>query len=124
MNKTLKRILIGFIPWGIPFLTSFLVWDTTKNAPSVGLPWFYALMAITGSIGFGLAAFLWFRKIRKDTIREGWITGITWYVQAVIMDLLILVMVFGMSTAEYYPLLITYLNFVVLGVSLGYIIKK
>ena len=52
MNKFLKTLLLGLVVWVIPFLASFFVWDVKANAPSVSAAWFYAIMGVTGAIGF------------------------------------------------------------------------
>jgi glycerol-3-phosphate acyltransferase PlsY len=121
MNKFLKTILLGLIVWIIPFLSSFFVWDVKINAPSIDLAWFYALMSFTGAIGFSIAAYYQFRGVKSDSIRMGWITGLVWYVELLVLDLLFLVCLFGMTMSSYAHLLLTYLTPLVLSVAIGYI---
>ena len=121
MNKCLKRILLGLIVWGVPFLASFFVWDVKTNAPSLSAAWFYAVMGVTGAIGFVIAAYYQFKDVKKDTVKEGWMTGITWYIELVLLDLIVLVMLMGMTLPDYYHLLLSYINPLILAVAIGYI---
>ena len=123
MKKFLKKILLGLIVWGIPFVASVLVWDIEANTPKIGMDWFSALMSFTGVVGFAIAAYIYFSKIKEDTVKEGWTTGITWYVEMLILDYLALVMVFGMTFADYASMFLTYLNVIILSVVIGYIKK-
>jgi len=123
MNKTIKTILLGLIAWIIPFLLSFFIWDVKANAPSVSAAWFYALMSLAGAIGFLIAAYYQFKDVRKDAVKEGWTTGIIWYVELVLLDLIFLVGLFGMALPDYYHLLISYLTPLILCVTIGYVKK-
>ncbi|MBT3297415.1 hypothetical protein HN385_00665 [archaeon] len=123
MNKYLKKILLGFIIWVIPFVTSFFVWDVAANEPTISIAWFNSLMVFTWSIGFAIAAFLYFKDIKVNKFSEGWKTGLIWYIELLLLDLLFLVGLFGMSLGDYYPMLLTYLNVIVISSAIGYIKK-
>ncbi len=123
MDKYLKRILLGLIAWAIPFFASFFVWNPQINGPAIDVAWFYALMSVTGAIGFAIAAYYQFRDIKKDTIKEGWITGIIWYFELILLDLTVLVGILGMTMTSYYHLLLTYLTPLILCITIGYIKK-
>jgi len=103
------------------FLLSFFIWDVKANAPSVSAAWFYALMSLAGAIGFLIAAYYQFKDVRKDAVKEGWTTGIIWYVELVLLDLIFLVGLFGMALPDYYHLLISYLTPLILCVTIGYV---
>lgn len=124
MNKLIKKILLGLIVWAIPFIASVLVWDVEANTAWIGMDWFTALMSFTGAIGFAIAACIYFRKVKKNPVKEGWSTGITWYIELLILDYLVLVLAFGMTFADYASMFLTYLNVVVLSVLVGYVKKK
>jgi hypothetical protein len=110
MNKNLKTLLLGLVVWAIPFLASFFVWDVKASAPSIDVAWFYALMGVTGAIGFSIAAYYQF-------------TGIIWYVELILLDLICLVGLLGMTLTGYYHLLLTYLTPLILCVTIGYVKK-
>lgn len=120
MNKILKILLLGLIIWALPFFSSFFVWDMTTNAPKVSMEWFNALMAFTWAIGFGIAACIYFKAVKKDSVREGWTAGIIWYIELLVLDLIFLVGLFKMQIADYFPMLLTYLNSVIISAAIGY----
>lgn len=124
LNKFVKKLLLGLIVWAVPFFSSFFVWDLEANAPSVSMGWFNAVMAFAWAIGFAIAAYLYFKGIKKDIVNEAWSTGITWYIELLVLDLIILVGLFKMAMSDFYPLMLTYLNAIAISVSIGYILKK
>jgi hypothetical protein len=125
MNKVVKRILLGSIIWAIPFVASMLVWDMEANTSKIGMPWFNALMAFTWAVGFAIAVCLYFKSVKKsDAVSEGWITGITWYVELLIIDLLVLVIAFGMAMTDFYPMILTYINAIAISAAIGYIMAR
>ena len=121
MAKIVKRLLLGLIVWAVPFLASFFIWDVKANAPSVSAAWFYAVMGVTGAIAFSIAAYYQFKDVRKETVREGWFTGVTWYLELILLDLLFLVGLLGMTMTAYYHLLLAYLTPLILCVAIGHI---
>ena len=123
MNKNLRTILLGMIVWAVPFLASFFVWDANNNMPSVDLAWFYALMSVTGAIGFSIAAYYQFKHAKSWSVKKGWVTGLTWYAELILLDLIFLVGLFGMTMESYYNLLLTYMTPLILCIAIGYIKK-
>ena len=121
MNKFLKRILLGLIAWVIPFFASFFIWDVKANASTVSAAWFYTIMGVTGALGFAIAAYYQFKDVKKNTVKEGWTTGITWYVELALLDLIFLVGLFGMAMTAYYHLLLSYTVPLIMSVTIGYI---
>jgi len=123
MNKILKKLLLGLIVWVVPFIASILVWNVKTNSPAIDIAWFYALMGVTGAIGFSIAAYYNFKNNKNNPIKDGWVTGVIWYFELIILDLIFLVGIFHMSMISYYHLLLTYLNPLILCIVIGYIKK-
>lgn len=123
MNKILKTILLGILVWIIPFIASIFTWDVLANAPAIDIAWFYALMGVTGAIGFSIAAYYQFRDIKADVLKESWKIGIIWYLELIALDYIFLVLLFGMSNSSYSHLLLTYLGPLILCIAIGYIKK-
>lgn len=123
MNTIGRKLLLGGIIWIIPFITSFFVWDIKDNAPAISQEWFNALMAFTWAIGFSIAAFMYFKDAKKKDQTDGWKTGGIWYIEQVALDLVVLVGLFGMTMTNYYPMLLTYLNTVLITGAIGYVRK-
>ena len=123
-NSCLRKILLGLIIWIIPFVISILVWDVEANTPIFSLHWFNALMAFTWGIGFAIAAFLYFSKLKGDPVKGALTAGIVWFVELLILDLIFLVKVFGMPMGDFYPMVLTYFNVIIFNLAIGYILKK
>ena len=124
MHKCIKKLLLGLLIWAVPFVVSLFVWNPETNAPTIGMEWFSALMGFCWTMGFAAALYIYFRKMKKNTVKEGWVTGIVWYVELIALDLIVLAGLFGMALSEIYPMLLTYLNAVLITASVGYILKK
>ena len=124
MNKFFFRTILGSIIWILPLITSFIVWDIENNAPAISHLWFNALMIFMFIIGFSISSSLWFKKYKKNTLKDGLYTGIHWYVQLSLLDLIVLVGAFNMVQTDYYPLLLTYLTVVPLMYTMGKLLEK
>lgn len=123
MNTIVKKLSLGLLIWAVPFVSSFLVWDVAANAPSVSQDWFNAIMAVAWAVGFAVAACVYFRGMHADTVAQGWSTGIVWYAELLVLDLVFLVGVFKMPLTGYYHLPVVYLNTLIMTVVIGYIKK-
>jgi hypothetical protein len=123
MKKFLKTFLLGLLIWAIPFVSSVIVWDTKVNAPLIDIAWFYALMGVTGAIGFSIAAYYHFKDNKGNSVKDGWTTGVIWYIELILLDLIVLVGILGMTMTSYYHLLLAYLNPLIVCIAIGYIKK-
>lgn len=124
MNKYLKKILLGLIIWAVPFVVSFFVWDVQTNAPRIGMYWFNALMALCWAVGFVIALKLYFKNLkRRGARKDGLVTGVIWYVELILLDLIVLVGLFGMALTDFYPMLLTYLNTFLITAAVGCIFE-
>ncbi|MBW2999022.1 hypothetical protein KY321_05780 [Candidatus Woesearchaeota archaeon] len=124
MNKILKRFLLGLLIWAVPFFGSFFVWDFENNIPLISMNWLNALTAFFWAIAFGIAACIYFRKIKKNAEKEGWKTGFFWYIELVALDFLVLVGAFKMPIGDFYPVFLTYMNVLIITIAIGHIKKK
>ena len=124
MNKQFKRLLLGFLVWLIPFFASFFVWDIESNSPSVSMELFGSLMAFFWALGFSIAIYYWFKDKSNHSIRSGIETGLIWYVEMLFLDLIFLVLLFGMDFSNYLMMFITYSNTLLITSSIGFILSK
>ncbi len=125
MHKYVKKLLFGLLIWGIPFIVGSLIWDVEAGVPIVSVAWFNALMIFTWAIGFSIAAYFVFRDVKKKgAIKECLSTGIFWYVEMVVLDIIFLIWVFNMAWADYLPMLLTYLHVVFISTAIGYLKQK
>ncbi len=84
MNKNLKIVLFGFLVWLIPFAVSFFIYPI--KTPMYSL--FESIMSILIAVSAVIFSCLYFRSIETNFVMEGVVTGIVWFVIAVVMDLL------------------------------------
>ena len=123
MNRFAKRLLLGLIIWAVPFIVSVLVWDPAAGGPRIGTEWFNALMAFALSVSLSVATFMHFRDVRTRSVEEGWKTGITWFAELAVIDLIVLVGIFNSGMSSYFQILTYYLGVIAVSVMAGYLKK-
>ena len=84
MNKNLKIVLFGFLIWLIPFAASFFIYPL--KAPMYSL--FESVMSVLIAIAAVIFSYLYFKDIKTNFVMEGIITGIVWFIIAIVIDLL------------------------------------
>jgi hypothetical protein len=101
MNKYLKIAFFGFLVWLIPFLAS-LFFYTTQGKLTIDIFLFKAIMIVVGSISGAVFLIYYFKKIHTNYFKEGIIVGVLWFGINIILDLLVLVSIFGMPILDYF----------------------
>ena len=84
MNKNLKIVLFGFLVWLIPFAASFFIYPL--KTPMYSL--FESVMSVLIAIAAIIFSYLYFKDIKTNFVMEGIITGIVWFIIAIVIDLL------------------------------------
>ena len=84
MNKNLKIVLFGFLIWLIPFAVSFFIYPI--KAPMYSL--FESIMSVLIAAAAVIFSYLYFKNIKTNFVMEGIITGIVWFIIAIVIDLL------------------------------------
>ena len=84
MNKNLKIVLFGFLVWLIPFAVSFFIYPL--KTPMYSL--FESIMSVLIAFAAIIFSYLYFKDIKTNFVREGILTGILWFIIAIIIDLL------------------------------------
>lgn len=84
MNKNLKIVLFGFLVWLIPFAASFFIYPL--KAPMYSL--FESIMSVLIAAAAIILSYLYFKGIKTNFVVEGILTGIVWFIIAIIIDLL------------------------------------
>ena len=84
MNKNLKIVLFGFLVWLIPFTVSFFIYPL--KAPMYSL--FESIMSVLIAAAAMILSYLYFKDIKTNFVMEGIITGIAWFIIAIVIDLL------------------------------------
>jgi uncharacterized membrane protein YpjA len=77
-------------------------------------------MIVVGSISAAFLLISYFKKIDTDFIKEGIIVGIIWFGLNILLDLLVLVSMFGMSIPDYFAQIgLRYLVMPAMSISVG-----
>ena len=84
MNKNLKIVLFGFLIWLIPFAVSFFIYPL--KSPMYSL--FESIMSVLIAAAAVIFSYLYFKNIKTNFVIEGIITGIAWFIIAIVIDLL------------------------------------
>ena len=84
MNKNMKIVLFGFLIWLIPFAVSFFIYPI--KAPMYSL--FESIMSVLIAAAAVIFSYLYFKNIKTNFVMEGIITGIVWFIIAIVIDLL------------------------------------
>ena len=84
MNKNFKIVLYGFLVWLIPFAVSFFIYPL--KIPMYSL--FESIMSVLIAVAAIIFSYLYFKDIKTNFVMEGIITGIVWFIIAIVIDLL------------------------------------
>lgn len=119
MKKFLKNVLYGFLAWLIPFIASIFFY-TKEGQLNIDIFLFKSIMIVVGSISAAFLLISYFKKIDTDFIKEGIIVGIIWFGLNILLDLLVLVSMFGMSIPDYFAQIgLRYLVMPAMSISVG-----
>lgn len=83
MNKNLKIVLFGFLVWLIPFMVSFFIYPL--KTPMYSL--FESIMSLLIAVAAVIFSYFYFKDIGANFVREGVVTGIVWFIIAIMIDL-------------------------------------
>jgi len=101
MNKYLKIAFFGFLVWLIPFVAS-LFFYTSGGKLIIDIFLFKAIMIVVGSVSGAVLLVYYFKKVHMDYFKEGIILGVVWFGINILLDLMVLVSIFGMPIADYF----------------------
>ena len=124
MNRKVKRLVLGLLIWFIPLFVSFFMWDTQTNSPSIQIDLFKGVMVLCLGIGFSIAIYYWLKDKKNRNIQETIKTGIIWFIELCILDLIVLVGLFSTSFISYISIVLMYLIIPIIMFSIGLIFKK
>lgn len=124
MKQPIKRIIFGFFIWLILFIIAAALWDVETNLPKVNMMWYGAIMNAAWAISFSIGAFFYFKTIKENYLKEGVISGITWYIVAVVLEFVILAGLFKISLNDFYPSILAYFNTLFITMLIGFILDK
>ena len=83
MNKNLKIVLFGLLVWLIPFAVSFFIYPIKMPMYSL----FESIMSVLIAVAAVIFSYFYFKDIGANFVREGVVTGIVWFIIAIVIDL-------------------------------------
>jgi hypothetical protein len=123
-RKSLRLLVLGFLTWVIPFVTSFGFYDRTGNL-NVSYGFFKSVMVVLSSVTGMYALSYHMRLVNDNFKKEGFIAGIVWLVTNYVLDLVVLVPMAGITTREYFLTIgLGYLQIPVMSTAVGIIIQR
>jgi len=124
MKKYVKWIIgFGILIWLIPFLVSFVVFPLKDS----NRPLFESIMPVVLTIIVVTFSIIFFKRVDKEFMKEGFIVGILWFTISIVIDLLMFIpeSSMHMSLVDYImDIGLTYLIILVIPVGFGYTLEK
>ena len=84
--------------WIITFIANFfmfLIFDVEVDSPLIDVMWNNGISAFFLGVGLALALFLVYRDKGQDYKSTAWKAGIAWYVIILLMNLIVVIVFFG-----------------------------
>jgi hypothetical protein len=85
----------------IPFVASFLFY-TSGGTLTVDVRFFKCVMVVVGTITGAILLVSYFKNIKSDYVKEGVVVGLIWFIVNILLDVVVLVQMFGMPLADYF----------------------
>ena len=124
MKKYVKWIIgFGILIWLIPFLVSFVVFPLKDS----NRPLFESIMPVVLTITVVIFSILFFKRVDREFMKEGFIIGIVWFTISIVIDLFMFIpeSSMHMSLVDYImDIGLTYLIILVIPVGFGYMLEK
>lgn len=123
MNKYVKLVGFGFLIWLIPFLVSFVIFPLRNT----NRPLFESIMPVVLVLAVMIISVLYFKKIEKESLKEGLIAGVLWFVLSLVIDLMLFLpsSPMQMSFSDYMmDIGLTYLIILMIPIGIGALVNK
>ncbi len=125
MNKRVKIVLLGLMIWLITFIAGFfifVIFGIEVDGLLTDLLWINGIDTFFLAIGLALALFLLYRDKGQDYKRTAWEAGIAWYVIILLMDLIVLVGLFGLESELLFPSILSDSTVLIIPIVVGYLL--
>jgi len=123
MNKYVKLVGFGFLIWLIPFLVSFVIFPLRNT----DRPLFESIMPVVLVLAVMIISVLYFKKIEKESLKEGVIAGVLWFILSLVIDLMLFLPAspMQMSFSDYMvDIGLTYLIILMIPIGIGALVRK
>jgi hypothetical protein len=123
MNKYVKLVGFGFLIWLVPFLVSFVIFSLRSS----NRPLFESVMPVVLVLTVMIVSVLYFKKIEKESLKDGVIAGVLWLVLSLVIDLMLFLPAspMQMSFNDYMmDIGFTYLIILMIPIGIGALVNK
>lgn len=101
MKLFLKKVYYGILAWLIPFVTSFLFY-TQDGGLTIDVFLFKSIMIVVGTISAAILLTCYFKKIKKNYLKDAIVLGIVLFGVNILLDLVVLLPMSGMNIDAYF----------------------
>lgn len=105
-------------------LCSCILFYTAEGKLTIDIFLFKSVMIVVGSISAAVLVISYFKKIAAEYLKEGIILGFSWFSINIVLDLIVLVQIWGMSFGDYFEQIgLRYLVIPVMCIMLGKVLE-
>jgi len=123
MNTRVKIVFLGLMIWVIKFIVGASIFATAgEDGPSIEIGWINGIMAFFVGIALALALFLVYRDKGQNFKSTAWEAGVAWYVIILLMDLIVLVGLFGLEIELWFPSILSHFEVLIIPIVVGYLL--
>ena len=121
MKSIKKTLFYGFLIWLIPFIIAFLIFPIRESNRAL----FESIMPVVITASVVFFAYLYFKKVDSNFVKEGVMLGITWLAISFVIDLAMFMQEpMKMSFSDYImDIGLTYLIIPTITIGFGYLTK-
>lgn len=124
MKKVMRIFLLGLLTWVIPFIGGFLFYDKTGQL-EIDIYLFKSIMIVLGGIVGAVAIVIYFKNLKENFLKDGFIIGLSWFIINILLDIIILLPMSKMSMNDYIAQIgIRYLLIPIMSILCGYLLNK
>lgn len=124
-KKIIYRVIgLGVLSWLIPFVVSFLCYNT-EGQILMEYSTFKSIMMISGTASGSYLLYLFFKRVYCDFISNGFIVGLSWLALNILLDSIVLIPMMKVSFSTYFMSIgLGYLSIPAISVAMGYLLNK
>jgi Na+/proline symporter len=125
MKYISKLVGYGFLTWLVPFVVSFAFFDVKTQELVISEVFFKTIMVVTGALVGTVLLVMYFRKVEKRFLWQGFLVGVVWLLINWGLDLLMVWRgFFDMGYVQYFEEIgLRYLSILIYSVGVGYVLQ-
>jgi uncharacterized membrane protein YpjA len=124
MKSLPKALLYGFFTWLVPFVAGMFFYSKDGSL-LIDIFLFKSIMVVIGALTGAAFLVLYFKKVKRNFLREGVSIGLIWLAINWILDLVVLLPLAKMSIAAYFAQIgLRYLAIPVFSIAIGMVLEE